>query len=270
MNDLYCNNCGKKGHLYNQCKAPITSSGIVAFRIYNNEIQFLMIRRKDTLGFIDFIRGKYSIHNKDYIKNMVLQMTMKERDMLKTMTFQDLWINVWGNNCISSQYKNEENVSREKFNLLKKGIEKRNDFYTIETIINECSSTVWEEQEWGFPKGRRNFQEKDYDCAIREFTEETGYVKKNIYFIKNIFPFEEIFTGSNYKSYKHKYFVAYMKTENTLNTNKYQRSEVGKMEWKSYAECISTIRTYNLEKKNILTNIYNTIKNYPLLYFNIY
>ena len=28
----FCNNCGKQGHLYNQCKNPIISSGIVAFR----------------------------------------------------------------------------------------------------------------------------------------------------------------------------------------------------------------------------------------------
>ena len=31
----FCNNCGKQGHLYNQCKKPIISSGIIAFR--NNE-----------------------------------------------------------------------------------------------------------------------------------------------------------------------------------------------------------------------------------------
>ena len=28
----FCNNCGKQGHLYHQCKRPITSIGIVAFR----------------------------------------------------------------------------------------------------------------------------------------------------------------------------------------------------------------------------------------------
>ena len=63
----YCNNCGKNGHLYHQCKLPITSLGIIAFRINDNQIQYLMIRRKDTLGYIDFMRGKYSVFNKDYI-----------------------------------------------------------------------------------------------------------------------------------------------------------------------------------------------------------
>jgi hypothetical protein len=59
MNESYCNNCGKQGHLYHQCKMPITSIGLITFRIYNDEIQYLMICRKDTLGYIDFLRGKY-------------------------------------------------------------------------------------------------------------------------------------------------------------------------------------------------------------------
>ena len=50
--------------------------------------------------------------------------------------------------------------------------------YNLDSIIEETyGESDWTEQEWGFPKGRRNFQEKDYDCAIREFTEETGYSK---------------------------------------------------------------------------------------------
>ena len=112
MNDLYCNNCGKKGHLYNQCKIPITSTGIVAFRIYKNEIQFLMIRRKETLGFIDFMRGKYNLQNKEYIKNMIMQMTDNEKELLKTKNFPELWEKIWGNCNISNQYKNEENSSK--------------------------------------------------------------------------------------------------------------------------------------------------------------
>ena len=60
-----------------------------------------------------------------------------------------------------------------------------------------------------------------------------------------------------------------MKSDETNNTNKFQRSEVDKMEWKSFDNCLSTIRSYNLEKKRILTNIYNTLKNYPLLYLNV-
>jgi hypothetical protein len=63
-NDHYCNNCGKSGHLYHHCKLPITSNGIIAFRKNNdNIIEYLLIRRKDTLGHIVF-SNESPIYNK--------------------------------------------------------------------------------------------------------------------------------------------------------------------------------------------------------------
>ena len=59
----FCNNCGKNGHVFHQCKQPITSIGIIAFRYKNNKREYLMIRRKDSLGFVDFMRGKYPLNN---------------------------------------------------------------------------------------------------------------------------------------------------------------------------------------------------------------
>ena len=261
QNDNYCNNCGKNGHLYHQCKLPITSIGIVAFRMKNNNPEFLMIRRKDTLGHVDFMRGKYSVNNKDYLLNMLNQMTITEKENLKIYDFDTLWRNIWGNsNSLSNQYKNEESVSREKYNLLKKGFEYENKLHTLNDLIDESNkSSQWVESEWGFPKGRRNHKESDYDCAIREFTEETGYNAKLLENIQNIIPYEEIFTGSNYKSYKHKYFVMYMKINNTLCENDFDPTEVSKMEWKTYEQCISSIRDYNVEKKRVLTKIYECI-----------
>jgi 8-oxo-dGTP pyrophosphatase MutT (NUDIX family) len=261
MNDSYCNNCGKQGHLYHHCKMPITSIGLITFRIRNDEIQYLMICRKDTLGYIDFMRGKYSIFNKDYILNMLKQMTNEEKNRLKTLTFEELWIGLWGSKSVSSQYKSEESISYEKINSLRNGITTKNDFYNLNLLIEESNQyQLWKEPEWGFPKGRRNYQEKDFECALREFNEETGYNTKNIMTFQNVYPFEEIFTGSNYKSYKHKYYLAYMKYNNTLVIDKFQKSEVSKMEWKNYDDCITAIRPYNLEKIRMLNNINHILK----------
>ena len=41
--------------------------------------------------------------------------------------------------------------------------------------------------EWGFPKGRRNYKEKDLIVRIREFEEETGYQKEQLIFYKIFF-----------------------------------------------------------------------------------
>lgn len=220
-----------------------------------------MIKRKDTLGLIDFIRGKYSIYNKEYILNMLKQMTNSEKEKILSMDFGELWQYVWGNlNTLGEQYKNEEIMSREKFYLLKTGVFSKTEVYNLSDLVNESNQfQTWEDAEWGFPKGRRNSLEKDFDCALREFCEETGYIKSQLILLKNIMPYEEIFTGSNYKSYKHKYYIMHMNYENSLQMKGFQTTEVGDCCWKSFDDCMKCIRGYNLEKKRMLVNINNMI-----------
>ena len=109
-----------------------------------------------------------------------------------------------------------------------------------------------ERTEWGFQKGRRDKDEKDIRCATREYVEETGYPLL-FEIIQNILPFEEYFTGSNCKSYKHKYYLAYIKNNNISNDN-FQRSEVSNMKWCTIEECLNLIRPYSIEKENYIKN----------------
>lgn len=246
---IFCNNCGKYGHFFYQCNNPITSIGIIAFRYPSNlssKREYLIIRRKDTLGYIDFIRGKYSIHNKPYILNMFKQMTDEERQTILRYVKEEmsydykfkLWRQLWtsdpqtitqygggngnsnvggnvggnsGNGNSNTSYLphektikhfkvSEEKISKDKIVILANGLngsnnsiheysyekkftknfQKRHPF-SIQTLIDECEQKYpewrWKEQEWGFPKGRRDSQESDFICGLREFTEETGYYK---------------------------------------------------------------------------------------------
>jgi ADP-ribose pyrophosphatase YjhB (NUDIX family) len=354
----YCNNCGKYGHLFHQCKLPITSFGVVCYRknkcAHNETVEYLMVRRKDSLGLVDFIRGKYSVYNKEYIMNMLKQMTVAEKEMICIHDFDYVWNHVWSNTTdhplskkttidevhanvdtdtytsytpyieaninsemgvssmdhsivcddtqltyennvcdlsnsnatttttttsvtmmqqsdgiavptsatkqVYDQHKQEELISKEKFGILKQGVFSNGEFYTLLDLVKESNNYyVWEEAEWGFPKGRRNNLEKDFNCAVREFCEETGYNADKLVLIKNIMPFEEIFTGSNYKSYKHKYYVMYLNWEDSNEIKLFQETEIGECKWKTYEECIKCIRPYNLEKLRLLKNIHNTL-----------
>jgi ADP-ribose pyrophosphatase YjhB (NUDIX family) len=191
-----------------------------------------------------------------------------------TQPFGDIWRELWGGETanLNVQYRNEEQISRDKFNTLRSGVLLKHDFYTLETLVqttlqdknNNNNMSIWEYAEWGFPKGRRNYQEKDYDCAVREFCEETGYTKSlnGLIPIQNIMPFEEIFMGSNYKSYKHKYYLTYMPYEESIRECSVQSSEVSCAEWKTYEDCMVSIRHYNVEKKRVLENVHQTILQY--------
>ena len=66
-----CNNCGKGGHAFHQCKNPITSMGIITFRQGEHGLEYLLICRKDSLGYVDFLRGRYELDNKEYINNII-------------------------------------------------------------------------------------------------------------------------------------------------------------------------------------------------------
>jgi ADP-ribose pyrophosphatase YjhB (NUDIX family) len=256
----FCNNCGKHGHLFHQCKNPITSIGIIVFNNNAPEMEYLMIRRKDSLGYVDFLRGKYPLFNKRYLLNIINEMTNSEKEKLLTKDFDELWEELWGD-FIGIQYRGEEKTSREKFNSLKMGITLSNDEYNLQNLIDHCQEN-WTEPEWGFAKGRRNYQERDLNCALREFEEETGCSKNSIKLIQNLLPIEELFTGSNYKSYKHKYYVAYMDKQEEPFIN-YQKSEVSKVEWLSFTECKKIIRPYNLERIDTLKKV-----NHILSYYN--
>ena len=98
---------------------------------------------------------------------------------------------------------------------------------------------------------------------LREFSEETGIQKNNILLVKNFIPFDEIFTGSNYKSYKHRYFIGHMADSN-LPCN-IQKSEVSQFKWMTLDESIRSIRPYNLERIHLLKNIENVLLKYSLI-----
>lgn len=268
---VFCNNCGKLGHLFHNCRVPITSIGIIPLRIvkkFNNELQrlenvieLLIIKRKDSLAFIDFMRGKYIMEDKNYILNLLNNMSISERNYLLTNDFDTIWSYLWNYNT-NNLYRNEEKLSKIKFNKLKSGFTSILESYNLKELVDLCDKK-YSEPEWGFPKGRRNYHEKDIVCGLREFEEETGYKKSDIEIFNNIVPFEEIFTGSNYKSYKHKYFVGII-SNNTIPLANFQIYEISEIKWVPIDDVYKYIRDYNYEKTNIINDLNKLLKTYRL------
>ena len=81
--------------------------------------------------------------------------------------------------------------------------------------------------------------------------------------ILNIIPYEETFMGSNYKSYKHKYYLACMKEID--NTTNFQKTEVSNMKWLTYEQTLKHIRPYNNELINIIKKVNTLIKEYTIV-----
>lgn len=257
--NIYCGNCGNLGHTYKRCRYPITSCGVILYKNNpeyleknkDNKYLYLLIQRKDTLGYVEFLRGKYDEDNKDYIKKLLGTMTYDEINKLENYDFEELWNMLWLNKNIK-HYQTEYDNSKGKFDNLVKG---KN--YMLEDLIKE-SNIQYIEKEWGFPKGRRNLKESDYDCALREFEEETGIDRDDYEIMRNIKPVEEIFNGSNNIRYKHIYYIGSCKNDFEVSVNpenKHQAIEISNIKWFTLQESLQKIRPYNTEKKEVILKV---------------
>ena len=266
MNTHYCNNCGNYGHLYRQCKLPVLSYGILVFNVNSGTNQLLMIQRKDSISYIEFIRGKYELTNPEYIIQLFTNCSIKEKEFLKNHTFNEIWDNLWIKVTNQSErIKNEYKKSSHLFSRLLDGITYNDKKYTLQELI-ECSMNNYDTPEWEFPKGRRSNRESNIQCAIREFEEESGLSSNDYTLLENVSPTSETYKGSNGVNYKHVYYLAFYKGidfKPLINSEKYEQySEISDIQWLTIDECRAKIRPYNISKHGIITYCENFINNY--------
>lgn len=268
LSNITCRNCGIKGHLYKECPYPITSYGIICYRVNplldTDNKEYLLIQRKDSLSFMEFIRGKYDLKNIKYIKKLIHDITFHEKKMLQTMQFEALWNHVWYQQSVQ-RHTNEFMYAKIKFDALKVGLYVEENgitsYYNMNKIIAETPSE-YVDPEWGFPKGRRRIREEDVDCAVREFSEETGIDPSSIVLHPDKKPYVEVFFGTNHVLYRHIYFIAKIANYNdSLNlhidlSKLEQVREVRAVDWFSHDQILQHIRQHNQERKNIFKQIH--------------
>ena len=316
-----CCNCGEENHSFRECSEPITSFGIIAFRRNNKYIDkgplirhpiikctpphaedddahaisalfpnsspllYLLVQRKDTMGFIDFVRGKYPESGEDPTpsafgedltpselglgaksstfgkeqKNMIDiylgEMTCEERQRLRTWSFDKIWNNMWVNHS-SKIYINDYLPAKEKFKKLK-----------INQLLDN-STCNWTSSEYSFAKGRKNIRETNFGCAVREFREETGYRNNEFNVISND-TLVENFVGTNGVRYRHIYYIAEVLPHAgppRINTEDvHQIGEIKNVGWFTYEQCQKIIRPYDIEKKKILKKLHDSLLSLNLI-----
>ena len=64
---------------------------------FNNSIKYLLIRRRSSLNYVEFIRGKYSLEDLDYLKNILNFITDEEKHKIISNDFHSLWVDFWAN-----------------------------------------------------------------------------------------------------------------------------------------------------------------------------
>ena len=137
----YCKNCGIYGHNYNECNNPILSYGIILYKIVGKDIKLLMIERKNTIAYTEFMRGRYNTDNINYIKLLFKRFSNREREkIISQKNFDILWKELWCDlSTINNKIKKEYYISKSKFSKL-----------DILSIINSIDNLY--DEEWYFLK----------------------------------------------------------------------------------------------------------------------
>ena len=247
---MYCNNCGLRGHVFRDCQDPVVSCGIVLVRGGRNlpmdprGAEVLMIRRKDSMSYTEFLRGKYHPDNSDYLHSLLENMTQGEQELIRNNPFDSLWAKLWGYGV--DHHSNEYPHAKQRF-----------ESQPISTLL-DAHPTPYAESEWGFPKGRRIRCESDVECAIREFYEETNIPRDAYVILKNVL-LSETFRGTNGIMYKHIYYVALITDESKIQIEQkftaMQRREISAIAWKSLTECRALTRPHFTERIPMLETL---------------
>jgi 8-oxo-dGTP pyrophosphatase MutT (NUDIX family) len=239
----------------------MNNSELNMFSLNKNKVKFLLIQRKYTLGYGEFICGRYLVENIDGIIFLFQQMTSSEIEKIKQNDFDVLWEEFWLDSEKKIKFNDIYLNAKKNFELLKNSDSSNylNLNFYIENVI-----PTWNNPEWGFPKGRKNITENNLDCAIREFEEETGFDINDYTILNNIQPIIEDLIGTNGKKYRHIYYLAitYKNIEPLMkNIDISNHEEIGDIGLYTYEESLNLFRNYHIERKKILTIVYIYILN---------
>lgn len=163
--------------------------------------KYLCVKRKHTVDYISLILGLFKIYHLPIIIKGIIQ---EERNKLMSCNnlfelWKDIRIDINDNNKL--RYKSAVYI----FNIIKPHLK---SIFNLIPVDPDAEKNLWI-----FPKGRRNrdpsnsrMMEKCFDCACREFNEETyGISTENALIFHRVY--NECFTATNGEIYNTIYYV---------------------------------------------------------------
>lgn len=268
----YCFNCGDCNHYYKKCPNPVTSYGMILYRLDKDvagvaTIRYLLIQRDYSPEFRSLITNfRYLEHQPEQIEHLSQFLTGLELRALGTYDYPTLYskINRYYLQRRHSKHQQILNSILRQTELLHSAHQICKRLAALSSEGPSVNNTRPLEPDWGFPKGRRNKHnyENDIDCARREVHEETGLAPIDYTIISGLQP-REIYKGTNDIYYQHNYYVGRVVNSlcpifyNPLNAA--QTCEIRKIGWFTYEEAMSMFRSYHSEKGEMLAAVHKTL-----------
>jgi hypothetical protein len=238
------------------------SYGVIPFYInINGSVDYIFVSRKYSYSFSDFLLGRYSVNNYNYIIKLFKNMTSNELELIKYNSFDNLWKMFWRTQNINKSYNFY--IGKLHYDLLKVGYFIDNKFISINNLIQIFyNNSKKNYTEISFPKGQQDIiiSEKDnIYTGLREFVEEVGIQNHDYIVYDTVKPYivENIINNVKYVTY---YYYVNIKDINIIQKYKRDNNEIDKI-------LIINKNNYNKYQNRINFNmkeIQNNIKNFHM------
>jgi 8-oxo-dGTP pyrophosphatase MutT (NUDIX family) len=206
--------------------SEITSLGVIGVKLIGNRFKFIVVKRRNTYEFIDFVCGRYRQNDETRLSEMFANMTQLERTHIAYLPYSALW------KIVSLGRGERPAYGRQSFRTLR-----RSPLFRRLIGIRECKKDF----DWDFPKGRRETSETELDAAKRELAEEAGC--RDITWL-DAPPLTYSFIGTDKRAYCYKYFFAYCNDGDRVfvdSTDPIQSFEVVAVSWMNIDELVAAM-----------------------------
>lgn len=173
------------------------SCGIILFTIENDEIYFLLKKRRDSISFVSLIRNANRMNEYELNKNLSL-LTKEEMERIQNHSFEE----VWDDFNIFRKSSKEQGFAKRNFEIIKSKL----------PVKDTKKSPV----SWGFCKekrkqiSRKKFKEHELNCALRSIINSYGKMR-DLKILESRPVIDRYNLGKN--KYSVKYFLGYLPTK---------------------------------------------------------
>lgn len=249
------------------------SAGIILFR-KSIPPAILMVQKRCTYEFTDFVLGKYNPQNKNNLYRLFNNMTFHEKmdilsgdfryiwykafleDVCENMDFNKVYSKYMSDNfqdgiidklykpCINNNTFTKRMNSKYTVTLFKKYTEFISNKYFKSILMTVINNSNTAEPTWEIPKGRIEEGEFPMDCAMREIEEETNIKPRQYYLFSHEKPLMYSIEHPNVV-WSTQYFFAMAKKDIPVSIsfkNVDQVNEVSRVSWMTLEEI------YNIDK----------------------
>ena len=210
---------------------PITSYGVACCRKSpSGEWQILLVQRRNTYAYCEFVKGAYGAGRPEAINNAVMallnHMTPDEKFEILSLDFDRMYYRMTMLTTRPPKFYLWESTFKATF-LIDGGVRLRK---LIGKSMNGHRS-------WEIPKGRKNLNEHSVNCAVREFWEETQ-IPKDAYKLIPEVQYVYSFADGGVR-YRYIYYLGIASGKTARQTQLFnisQFTEINDIQWLSLAQ----------------------------------